>query len=177
MSSPKGSAFLYARRDVQRMLEPLVVSWGWEAENPVASRFVSANEYQGTKDIAAYLAVPAAIRFMEEHDWPRVRQACHELVRYACKRVTALTGLDPITPDDPLWFAQMATFPLPHCDADVLRRRLYDEFRVEIPIVRWNKRQFVRISVQGYNTRADVDTFIQALAELLPQAIVCPSPG
>ncbi len=177
LSSPKGSAFLYARREMQCILEPLVVSWGWEPEKPVSSRFVAANEYQGTRDIAAYLAVPAAIRFMAEHDWPRVQRACHELVRYARERITALTGLDPITPDDPVWFAQMAAFPLPPCDADVLQRRLYDEFRVEIPIVTWNKRQFVRISVQGYNTRADVDAFVQALAELLPQVIVCPTPG
>lgn len=173
--SPKGAAFLYARREVQHLLEPLVVSWGWEPEQPGPLRFVNAHEYQGTQDIAAYLAVPAAIRFIEEHDWPHVRQACHELVRYARERITALTGLAPITPDDRTWFVQMAAFPLPPCDADTLKQQLYDEFRVEIPIIAWNGRQFVRVSVQGYNTRADVDILVEALAELLPQASACPT--
>ncbi len=168
MLSPKGAAFLYARREVQHLLEPLVVSWGWDPKEPGDSRFIDTHEYQGTKDIAAYLAVPAAIRFMGEHDWPSVRRACHELVRYACERITALTGLEAITPDDPAWFAQMASFPLPPCDADMLKQRLYEKHHIEIPISTWNGRQFVRISVQGYNTQADIDSLVEALAELLP---------
>jgi isopenicillin-N epimerase len=169
MSSPKGAAFLYARREMQRLLKPLVVSWGWESESPGPSRFIDEQEYQGTRDIAAYLTVPAAIHFMAAHDWPSVRRACHELVRYARDRIVALTRLAPITPDDPAWFAQMASFPLPRCDAHVLKQRLYDEFQIEVPIVTWNGHQFVRVSVQGYNTQADIDALIEALAELLPR--------
>jgi isopenicillin-N epimerase len=52
---------------------------------------------------------------------------------------------------------------------DELKRRLYDEFRVEIPVISWNGRFFVRISIQGYNTRADVEALLQALHTLLPQ--------
>ncbi|MBU1878202.1 MAG: aminotransferase class V-fold PLP-dependent enzyme [Chloroflexi bacterium] len=171
LMSPKGAAFLYARREMQHLLEPLVVSWGWESDQPGPSRFIDEQEYQGTRDIAAYLAVPAAIRFMQEHDWPQVQQTCHELVRHARQAVTALTELPPITPDSPAWFAQMAAFPLPPCDGRVLQQRLYDEFAVEIPITTWNGRQFVRISVQGYNSQADVDTLVAALKVLIPQVM------
>ncbi len=175
MLSPKGAAFLYARREMQHLLEPLVVSWGWESDEPGDSRFIDEHEYQGTRDIAAYLAVPAAIRFMTEHDWPNVQQTCHELVRYARQRITALTGLEPITPDTPAWFAQMASFPLPPCDADALKQRLYTEFHIEVPIITWNERQFVRVSIQAYNTQADVDALVEALEELLPHTIA-PAP-
>ncbi len=167
LMAPKGAAFLHARREVQPLLEPLVVSWGWEPEQPGPSRFIDEQEYQGTRDIAAYLAVPAAIRFMQEHHWDRVRQACHELVRYARRAVTAWTGLDPITPDSSTWFAQMAAFPLPPCDGPALQQRLYDEFAIEVPITHWNDQHFLRISVQGYNTRADVEALFAALSALL----------
>ncbi|RPJ24724.1 MAG: hypothetical protein EHM35_16125 [Planctomycetaceae bacterium] len=62
----------------------------------------------------------------------------------------------------------MATIPLPACDAGELKRRLYDEYRVEVPIIEWGGRQFVRVSVQGYNTREDVAALVRALENLLP---------
>jgi len=167
MMAPKGAAFLYARREVQEWLEPLVVSWGWQSEKPGPSRFVDEQEWQGTRDIAAYLAVPAAIAFMEEHEWPRVREECHALLRQAREEVAALTGLPPICPDSPEWTAQMAALPVPNCDAAGLQRRLYEEFTIEVPIITWGGRRFVRVSIQGYNTEADVTALVGALRILL----------
>ncbi|HZY41803.1 MAG TPA: aminotransferase class V-fold PLP-dependent enzyme [Anaerolineae bacterium] len=169
LMSPKGSAFLYARQDVQHLVEPLIVSWGWQSDRPGPSKFIDEQEWQGTRDIAAYLSVPAAIQFWRDHDWPSVRAACHQLVRYAREQVSALTGLPPLTPDDPSWFTQLSALPLPPCDLDALKRRLYDEFHIEIPVIAWNGRHFVRISVQGYNTAADVEALVAALRVLLPQ--------
>lgn len=177
LNSPKGSAFLYARKEVQPLVEPLVVSWGWQPESSTllsldsngSSPFVLQHEWQGTRDIAAYLSVPAAIEFEAVHDWPQVRQECHELARYARQAIGELTGLEQICPDSPEWYAQMATIPLPSCDAEELKRRLYDEYRVEVPIIEWNSRQFLRVSVQAYNAKGDLDALISALAALLPQ--------
>ena len=163
---------------MQHLLEPLVVTWGCEPERTnllnldgAASRFVLENEWQGTRDPAAYLSVPAAIRFQAEHDWPRVRQECHELLREARRRIEELTGLPPICPDSPEWYWQMAAFLLPACEGAALQRRLYDEYRVEVPIIEWNGRQLVRVSIQGYNTDNDVDVLVDALAALLVQAL------
>jgi isopenicillin-N epimerase len=169
LMAPKGAAFLYARKEMQALVEPLVVSWGWEAEKPGPSKFIDEQEWQGTRDIAAYLTVPTAIQFKRERQWGQVREECHELVRYARERVSALTGLPPLTPDDAQWFTQLSALPLPPCDLAVLKRRLYDEFKIEIPVINWNERHFVRISIQGYNTRADVDALLQALRVLLPK--------
>jgi isopenicillin-N epimerase len=179
LNSPPGSAFLYARRKVQYLLEPLVVSWGWQPEKTTLlslgsdggppSPSILQQEWQGTRDIAAYLSVPAAIQFQAEHSWRRVRQECHELLRYARQAIGELTGLEQICPDSPEWpKGQMATIPLPPCDPEELKRRLYDDYRVEVPITSWGGRQFVRVSVQGYNTRGDVEALVRALGDLLP---------
>ncbi len=170
MMAPKGSAFLYARREMQDLLKPLVVSWGWESETPGSSRFIDEQEFQGTRDIAAQLTVPAAIRFMHEHHWSSVRADCRALLRYARQRITAL-GLPACVPDAPEWYAQMAAFSLPPCDRVRLQRRLYDEFAVEVPLSAMDHQQFLRISIQGYNTRADIDTLVDALTVLLPQEL------
>jgi isopenicillin-N epimerase len=155
---------------VQALVEPLVVSWGWESDDPGASRFIDHHQWQGTRDVAAYLAVPAAIAFMEEHGWHRVRCACRERLAAAGRAISELTGLVPITPDAPEWFAQMAALPLPPCDATSLQRQLYTRFRIEVPIIDWNGHQFVRVSVQGYNNWADLGALVDALRALLPGA-------
>ena len=82
--------------------------------------------------------------------------------------VTHQTGLEQSCPDSPEWYAQMAAFPLPACDAGMLQQRLYNEYSVEAPVIEWKGRQLVRVSVQGYNTRRDVDRLVDALRSLLP---------
>ena len=167
MLAPKGAGFLHARPERQRLLDPLVVSWGWEAEKPGPSRFVDYHEWQGTRDLAAFLTVPDAIRFLEEQRWDEVRQGCHALLRRAREKVASLTGLPPLTPDSEDWYVQMAAFLLPPCTPEVLQRRLFDEFHVEVPVIPWNGRALLRVSTQGYNTADDLEALTTALESLL----------
>ena len=91
---------------------------------------------------------------------------------------TYQTGLEQFCPNSPEWYAQMAAFllctpersgvGLPACDGVALQRRLYDEYRVEVPIIEWGCRQLMRVSVQGYNTAEDVEALVRALENLLP---------
>jgi isopenicillin-N epimerase len=167
LCAPKGSAFLYARREVQAWLDPLVVSWGWESETPSGSQFIDYHQWQGTRDIAAFLATPAAIRFQAEHNWEAVRAGCHALAREARRRVNEWTGLPPLCPDSPEWFCQMAAVRLPAVDVEALKVRLYDGFQVEVPVFNWNDQPLLRLSFQGYNSAADVERLLVALKSAL----------
>ncbi|MCA9918089.1 MAG: aminotransferase class V-fold PLP-dependent enzyme [Anaerolineales bacterium] len=172
LCSPKGSAFLYARADQQALIEPLVVGWGWGPERTMTfgSDFLDYNQWLGTNDVSAYLAVPTAIQFQAEQDWTAVRQSCHTLLTEAIQRICALTGLPSVYPASGAGFYhQMATIPLPQlADAVAFKAALLEQFKVEVPIVTWNGRHYIRVSVQAYNTRADIDTLLEALATLLP---------
>jgi isopenicillin-N epimerase len=170
MLAPKGAAFLYARRETQSWLDPLVVSWGYDSKPGYGSdnQFTDYHEWQGTRDIAAYLSVPAAIDFQREQDWDRVRARCRGLVRVAQKKIQALTGLPFVCANPDEWLGQMAALPLPAgVDGAVLKTRLYDEYRIEIPFTEWEDQSFLRISIQGYNTQDDIDAVMNALGELL----------
>lgn len=169
LCAPKGSAFLYARRAQQSWLEPLVVSWGWEAEKPSSSRFIDHHEYQGTHDPAAYLATPTAIEFQAKYQWDKVRAACHALVAETRQRINALTGLAPLCPESTEWLGQLATMRLPPVDVNVLKARLYDEFLVEVVVGLWQDQPMLRVAIQGYNTADDVERLLAALNHLLPQ--------
>jgi isopenicillin-N epimerase len=165
--APKGAAFLWARPEMQTLLEPLVVSWGWRSDRPGPSRFIDEQEWTGTRDPAAALAVPTALAFRREHDWPRVQRRCHALLRQVRAEISRLTGLEPVCPDDPAWYGQMHALPLPPCDAAAVQRELRERFRIEAPVIVWRGRPLLRVSVQGYNTQHDLEQLVQAVAQLL----------
>ena len=168
LCAPKGAGFLHARPEAQPLLKPLVVSWGYEPETPGASAFIDQHEWQGTRDIAAFLSVPAAIEFQEKHRWDAVRRECGLLLGEAIGRVCDLTGLTPRHAPDFDLRGQMGAALLPPLDLAALKTRLYDEFKIEVPLIQWQDKQFIRISVQGYNSREDIDLLVTALRRLLP---------
>ena len=120
LCAPKGAGFLWARPELQERLDPLVVSWGRPE-----TEFAKRHEWQGTRDPAAFLSVPAAIEFQREWGWDEVRARCHALV----ERFVAASGLQATASE----FGQMVAVELPPCDPDVVQRRLFDEHRIEVP--------------------------------------------
>lgn len=172
LCAPKGAAFLYASPEVQDWLEPLVISWGYQAESPSGSQFIDHHEWQGTRDISAFLSVPAAIDFQVQQDWSSVREACHKMVLFARDELHAVTGLEKVCLEDEEWIGQMAAIPLPDLNAVQLQSRLFDEYRIEVPVYRWEGQPFLRVSVQAYNTLEDIEALVVAMETLLPQEAV-----
>jgi isopenicillin-N epimerase len=171
MLSPKGAGFLYARPEVQPLIEPLVVSWGYQSTSslPRESRFIDLLQWTGTRDPAATLCVAAAIDFMRENHWSEVRNTCHALLNSAIAGICALTGLPSLYPADSGLYFQMGTIPIPQMkDLNELKARLYSDYRIEIPCVEWNGRHFIRVSVQGYNSEEDIEKLLAAMSSLLP---------
>lgn len=177
LMAPKGSAFLYARSEIQPWLEPLVVSWGYESEYPSGSQYVDYHEWQGTRDLAAFLSVPSAIEFQDQQNWRQVRSQCHELAVETRDQLNEMLQQEPICPLSPnsgsirsgeAWFLQMFTIRLPdHVDIIKLKENLYDRYRIEVPTYTWNNHNLMRVSIQGYNTRGDTALLVDALREYL----------
>ncbi len=167
LCAPKGAGFLYAQPEVQSLLKPLAVSWGYESEKPSGSTFIDYHEWWGTRDIAGFLAVGDAIQFQRDHDWPQVRAECHALVGEALEGIGEITGLPTLYPNDS-WYFQMGAASLPpETDIVALKSRMYAEQRIEVPLIDWNGRKLIRVSVQGYNEPDDIDCLLQALRRLL----------
>ncbi|MDX2160237.1 MAG: aminotransferase class V-fold PLP-dependent enzyme [bacterium] len=160
LCAPKGSGFLYVRREHQAAVQPTIISWGWHDDGS----FIARHQKQATRDPAAYLSVPAAIAFQAAHRWDVVRADCHTLAVQFAAHASGLLSLPSLAPAD--WVGQMVTLPLPPCDPAAVKTRLYDQYRIEAPVFHWQNRQYVRVSVQGYNTQADLDSCIDALREI-----------
>lgn len=177
LMTPKGSAFLHARPEMQGLLEPLVVSHGWtsESKRPGArgtygnSPFIDEIEMQGTRDSSAWLAVPSALAFRREHDWDAVARSCNALAQETGERLAALTGLAPLSSPE-FCAPQMVAMPIPDCDPVAIHDALLERYSIEMPVFRWKQQCIARVSVQGYNSREQMDILVAALTELLDLA-------
>jgi isopenicillin-N epimerase len=170
LGAPKGAAFLHARPEYHRLLEATVVSWGYGNEVTGHTGFDAYTghtllerrlQWQGTRDLSAFLTVPAAIAFQARHDWDRVRRECHALAAETLHRICAVTGLEPVCEDAD--FGQMAVIPVPPMDPAVLQEALFERHRIEIPVTTHRDRLFLRVSFQGYNTREDAEALVAAI--------------
>ena len=168
LCAPKGSAFLYAHPDIQPGLDPLVVSWGYESDQPGPSRFIDYHEWQGTRDLAAFLSVPSAIHYQRENEWQAVNQRCHNLALQAQAEINKLTRQEPLSPVGQEWFQQMVTLRLPdRIDHKALKDFLYEQYAIEVLTHIWQDQPFLRVSFQAYNERADLDILLTALEDYL----------
>jgi isopenicillin-N epimerase len=155
LGAPKGAGFLWARPEHQDWIEPLVVSWGYHED----AGFGERHGWQGTRDPAAYLAVPAAIAAHAAFDG----QAAVELADEAERRLGQL-GLRPLRGDRAPF---MRAFTVRRQHPAVLQSRLYDEHRVELPVYDWEDTTLARVSIGPYNDEADLDRLVDAFRATL----------
>jgi isopenicillin-N epimerase len=156
LCAPKGVGFLHVRPEWQERVDAAIVGWGYAPGRSFSERI----EQQGTRDCAAWLAVPDAVHYQDERDWDAVRARCRSLAREAREALCALLGTEPIAP--PEMVAQMAAVRLPAPDSG-LSDRLFREHRVEVP-VGGSDDDLLRLSVAAYTTRDEIDRLCSALA-------------
>jgi isopenicillin-N epimerase len=159
LTAPKGAGFLHVRPDHQDRVDAAIVSWGYAEGNTFSQRI----EKQGTRDPAAWLTVPDAIRFQAERDWDAVRDRSRWLTLAARRDLCDLLDTEPLAPESMV--AQMATVRLRRT-APGLSARLFERHRVEIPVSGTN-RDLLRLSVAAYTTRDEVDRLLAALVREL----------
>ena len=79
-----------------------------------------------------------------------------------------LLNIPAYHPDDPLWYSQMGGANLPEgIDLNNLKNALYDTYKIEIPLFRWNNLNLIRFSLQAYNAEEDIIKLEFALKALL----------
>jgi isopenicillin-N epimerase len=169
LCAPKGSAFLYARPEVQHLVEPLVVSWGWHPEQPGTSPFIDLLEWSGTRDISPFLSVPIAVEYQRYYHWDKIRSTCHDKAAWINREITALFGTNSLSSSS-AWFGQMVSVPLPDAIPPVdLQQILLSEYQIEVPIIRWKDMTLIRVSVQVYNDLNDLQLLLYAFRRIYDQ--------
>ncbi len=161
MCSPKGTAFLYVNKNMQNIIEPLVISWGYDSDNPGTSQFLDYLEWQGTNDMSSYLTIPDTINFLEKNNWKNVAEKCRKLNIWARNEINQLLKIDPISDDK--FLGQMSSIPMQ--SNDILQDQIdfYTNYKIQIPFIKWHDKEFFRISIQAYNTKEDIFRLLETL--------------
>lgn len=167
MLAPKGSSFLYVKKEFQNDLDPLVVSWGYESVFPSHSQFLDYHEYQGTNDHSAYLCTPKVIEFLKENNWKDNYSACRKLVFDNYQRFCDLLNTQPICPITEEFLGLMASIPIQTEKPMELKELLYTKYKIQVPVMPLNGKVYLRYSMNMYNSQEDLDVLYKALEDIL----------
>ena len=162
MCAPKGSSFLFVKKSFQANLQPQIMSWGEEGEDPGPSQFLMDFQWQGTKDMSAFLSIPSAINFLEENDWREKRKISKNLILEVSDNLKDIFETDSLFLHED-WIGQMVSNPLPSNITIDLKERLWEDFMIEVPIFEWNKQKYIRVSAHFYNQANDMENLVNAL--------------
>jgi isopenicillin-N epimerase len=174
--TPTGTGFLCLGRGCEDRLTPLQVSWGYHYERSKpderdefgSTPRLRALECEGTRDIAPWLALPAAIDFLSELGFERVRPRIASLADYTRRKLTGLCGLSLATPAESGLHGALTAFRIPDTKLQwwEIRQRFWQR-GIEIPIVERPGYLLLRVSTHFYNTTEEIDR----LAESTPDAL------
>lgn len=172
MMTAKGSSFLYAKKEQQPFLDPLVVSWGFESAYPSSSKFIDYHQGQGTRDFSAFLTIPKALEFMRENDWENISKQCKELVRQNAPRFCELLDTEPLCPLTEEFLGQMFSIKINAPEPEKLQRHLFEKYNIEIPVMLHDGTSYIRYSINAFNSQDDLDRLYDALKEIRNEKIL-----
>ena len=66
MCAPKGTSFLFVKKEHQSWVKPLIYSWGKDGDDPTPSEFLQDFQWQGTRDMSSFLTIPTSIEFYKK---------------------------------------------------------------------------------------------------------------
>ena len=148
------------------MLNPLIVSWGYNSNMASNSTFMDYHQFNGTRDFSAYLTIPTAITFMQQNNWDEVGMHCHKLVVENATRFCALFETEPLSPLNNNFIGQMCSIPVNTNHPVELQQHLFNAFKIEVPVMCIDGKTYIRYSIQAFNTQSDLDKLYDALATI-----------
>ncbi|HQY88523.1 MAG TPA: aminotransferase class V-fold PLP-dependent enzyme, partial [Tepidisphaeraceae bacterium] len=176
MMAPCGVGFFHASPRLKNILEPLVRSWGEDYDIDRMDKMLPETggpdfhstklqfriEYTGVADRIAQMVLPEAIDFMKRVGFDRAYAESERLRDYLCKRMESI-GMDRAGPKNPALRSSITVFKLNPIFANTLRKRLWDEYRILVPVTRCAGHSYLRISTAWFYTEAMIDRVVEAM--------------
>jgi isopenicillin-N epimerase len=166
MLTPKGNSFLYVKKELQHLFDPLIVSWGYDALFPSSSKFLDYHQTQGTRDYSAFLVTPDAIQFMNDNNWDKVSAVCRKLTQANAAAFCKLLQATPLAPVNDDFILQLYSSEIKTTQPEKLHDHLFEKYAIQVPVMRQGDKVYLRYSIQAFNTQADLDKLFDAVNDI-----------
>ncbi|HYC13667.1 MAG TPA: aminotransferase class V-fold PLP-dependent enzyme [Stellaceae bacterium] len=162
--APRGTAILWARRELQAELHPQTISHG------LGQGFHAEFDWTGTRDPSAWLAAPTGIEFHERLGGERLMARNRDLAQEMGRMLAQSWGTPLAAPES--LFAAMTVVALPLAGAATqeraieVRNHLSEVHKIEAAVNAMSGRLWVRIAAQAYNEPAEYERLRDAVRSL-----------
>jgi len=166
--APRSCGILWAAPEAKAGLHPTVVSWNLD------QGFTAEFDWTGTRDPSSFLAAPAGLAFLERLGFAAARAYNHDLLwqgiallERRLARWAEGEAVETVAPES--MSGSMIAIRLPlrlGRDVEAARRvrdcLLFDH-SIEVQVIAWRERLWMRVSVQVYNELADLELLADAI--------------
>ena len=156
MMAPKGTGFLYIRRDVQSRFWTTLASSHWDDEANGAFRFMQ----YGTGAVPVHDGLTAALGFIDRIGIARIERWDAMLTKRLRDGLARIPRARVTSPSDPRLIAAITTFKVEGTTARALQEALWKR---HVRVRPQNDARGVRLSAHMYMSPADVDTVLDVV--------------
>jgi len=178
MLGPTGIGVLYGKKEILEKMQPFMyggdmikeVKWHSSSWNELPFKFEA-----GTPAIAQGIALGAAIDYLQKVGMQNIREHEKEITKYALERIKEISGVKVFGPEDLEKRNGIILFDAGKLDCHDIALALDEHSNVAIrsgmhcaqPIVEsLNPKGLARASFYFYNTKEEIDVFIESLKEI-----------
>jgi selenocysteine lyase/cysteine desulfurase len=169
MLGPKGTGFLYVRKDKWDILQPRFVGGGgdtgtWNmATQPITPTNFAASAHRffgGTQSLGLWRGVIASIDFINTIGMDNIHRRISELGTYTWQGLAAIPGVEMITPEEAKSRCAVVGFRIKKAPYDKFYAHCLEQ-KVRIRAVHENGLDSLRASTHIYNNKAEIDRLLE----------------
>jgi len=163
MMAPKGTGFMYLRRDVQDRFWTTLASYQWDNHEDGAFRFMQ----YGTGSVPVVDGLMAALRFIDKIGMPRIEHWDAALTKRLRSGLAEISPVRVASPADPRLTAAITTFRVDGMKAKALQDALWER---RVRVRAQSDERGVRLSAHLYVSPADIDRVLEVTREVAARA-------
>jgi selenocysteine lyase/cysteine desulfurase len=159
MMAPKGTGFMYLRREIQDRFWTTLASYQWDNHEDGAFRFMQF----GTGSVAVADGLMAALRFVEKIGMSRIERWDANLTKRLRDGLASIPAVRIASPADPRLTAAITTFRVDGVKAKALQDALWTK---RVRVRAQNDERGVRLSAHMCVNPADVEVILDLTREV-----------